>query len=48
MAFFLFGLGNCIMVILNDSVSKLVIIYSKENTQVTDIRMYSPNSNQLF
>lgn len=36
------------MVILNDFVSKLMIIYSKENTKVTDIQMYSPNSSQLF
>lgn len=36
------------MVILNDFVFKLVVIYSKENMQVTDIQMDSPNSNQLF
>lgn len=36
------------MVILNDFVFKLVVIFSKENMQVTDIQMDSPNSNQLF
>lgn len=37
------------MVILNDFVFKLVVMYSTENMKVTDRHSNgSPNSNQLF